>query len=228
MSKVFIISGGNRGLGNSLVNLILELSETVVISISRTKAESQNGESPKRFYFIKADLADGFDSSIFDEAKGLLFNTETIYFINNASVILPITKIGKLIESDISNSLKVNIDYPIKLVNFLMRNYSSKKLVFVNISSGVAHKPIACWSLYGACKASMFSFFKTLELENKDSDNIRVYNIDPGVLDTRMQLEIRNSDFPDKEHFYRLETENKLINTNVAAKDIFKQIGLVI
>ena len=74
-----------------------------------------------------------------------------------------------------------------------------------------------------ATKAGVKMFCDVFALSNQKN----VLNIDPGVMDTAMQQEIRKSsveEFPGVERFELLKQENKLKSPNQAAKEIIMQL----
>lgn len=225
IKRAIIVSGGNRGLGESIIDLAIQTNEALVISISRSISESQSEFN--NFHFIKHDLSNDFISFPFNEIEKILAEITEIYFINNASIILPINQIGEFKTQEISNSLKVNIEFPVNFINFLLSKYSERKLNCVNISSGVGNKPIESWALYSASKSYLINFFNTLKIETENNPNISVFCIDPGVLDTDMQKSIRSTSFPKQNYFKDLKNQNKLVSTYNAAIRIFTEINFL-
>ncbi|NRF39193.1 SDR family NAD(P)-dependent oxidoreductase [Pedobacter foliorum] len=224
MKKIFIITGANRGLGKAFVDLVLKDDDAMVISLSRSLHEEHLDIPNDRLVFIPVDLLKPFSSSIFDLIKENLDPTSIIYFLNNAGVILPINSIGSLDQVDISASIKVNVEYPVNLINMVLKNCTLNTLIIVNVTSGAAIKPIANWSLYGASKAFMRMFFSVLAEENIGNEKLKLFNIDPGTMDTEMQSSIRKNAFPRNEYFQSLKETNRLINPQDAALDILRQI----
>jgi benzil reductase ((S)-benzoin forming) len=225
MKKIIIITGANRGLGKALVDVALKDEKALIVSLSRSLHEEHKDISGAKLIFIKTDLSDSFSDSIFDIIGKHTQTDDTLYFFNNASIILPIDRIGSFKELDIETSIKVNIQYPVNLINSLLSQFPKNKTVLVNISSGAGNNPIPFWSLYGAAKAYMKLFFRVLEEENKENSTISLYSIDPGVLDTGMQADIRDNAFPNQDYFKSLKEDNKLIKPEDAALRIFNEIN---
>ena len=224
MNKIIIITGANRGLGKALVDLALKDENAQIISLSRSLHEQHEGISDAKLLFIKTDLSEPFSNSFFENIEKRIHPDTVLYFFNNASIILPIAKIGSFKDSEIATSIKVNLQFPVNLINSLMNQFPKNKTVLVNISSGAANNPIPFWSLYGASKAYMNLFFKVLAEENT-ANNFTFYTIDPGVLDTGMQEHIRESAFPKQDYFKSLKEDNKLIQPEDAALKIFNKIN---
>lgn len=225
MKKIIIITGGNRGLGKALIDVTLKDENTFIVSLSRSIHEEHKEICDSKMFFIKTDLADPFLDSIFEIVTEKLDAETSVYFFNNASVIFPIDKIGSFKEFDIETSIKVNVNYPVSFINSLLRLFPKNKKVLVNISSGAGNRPIPYWSLYGAAKAYLKLFFMVLEEENKVDPLLSLHSIDPGVLDTRMQEDIRESTFPNQDYFKSLKQDNKLIQPDDAALSILYKIN---
>lgn len=130
-------------------------------------------------------------------------------------------RVEKLNEDLIEKNISVNIKSPLLITSFLLLNFKNNKLVFVNISSGASVKPIANWSLYCSSKAFMKVFFKVTEKENNFH---KFYNIDPGVINTRMQKIIRKSNFPDVKKFKNLHVSGNLKSADDVALEIYNII----
>ena len=221
MKKVFIITGANRGLGKAFADLLIKNEDHFVISISRSVSDEQKFDTSANFYFIGADLADNNIGEKIAVLKDLIGNQD-ICFINNASVIEPITKIEYLNEDDMDKAISVNIKSTMLIMQYLISHFKNNKLSFVNISSGAADRAISNWSLYCSSKAFIKMFFNVAESEYEQH---RFFNIDPGVMDTNMQKSIRNSDFPDVSNFQILEKEGKLKSTKAVALEILNTIS---
>jgi benzil reductase ((S)-benzoin forming) len=222
MRKTVVITGANRGLGEAFVDVLVKDEDCFVISISRSLSKKQQAYSSKKFRFIKVDLADDNISEKITVLKDLI-SSEPVCFINNASIIEPIVKIEDLDEAAIDKTISVNIKSTMVIMNYLLKNFNTNPLTFVNISSGAANRAISNWSLYCSSKAFIQMFFNTAESEYKQH---RFFNLDPGVMDTNMQKSLRNSDFPDVENFKDLQKEGQLKSPIDVAKDILKTIHI--
>ena len=220
MEKVYIITGANRGLGEAFVDLLIKNEDYFIISISRSISDAQKSYSPKNFHFLKVDLADNDFGKRIAVLKNLIVG-EDICFINNASIIEPISKIAELPEEAIDRIIGVNIKSTMLITKYLLQHFNDNRLSFVNISSGAANRAIKNWSLYCSSKAFIKMFFQVAESEYEQHC---FFNIDPGVMDTDMQKSIRQSDFPDVLDFKNLEKEGKLKPASKVAFDILKNI----
>jgi len=218
--KTFIITGANRGLGEAFVDVLMKRKDCFVISISRSITEKQQNYSVENFYFLEADLTDNILDKKLNIIKKIVKGNE-ICFINNASIIEPILKIEDISIDALDQTILVNIKSTILISKYLLLHFNNLKLSFVNITSGAANRAISNWSLYCSSKAFIQMFFKVAESEYKQH---RFFNIDPGVMDTKMQRSIRESDFPDVLNFQNLKKEEKLKSPKDVALEIINTI----
>jgi benzil reductase ((S)-benzoin forming) len=82
--------------------------------------------------------------------------------------------------------------------------------VLINISSGAAARAYAGWSAYCASKAAVERFTECVQLEEA-STGLRAYAVQPGVIDTAMQEQIRASraeDFPALDKFLAIKRQS--------------------
>ena len=221
MKKVYIITGTNRGLGKAIVDLLIENGNNFIISISRSLSKEQLNYSKDHFYFLKVDLSNNSISERIKEINKLIAGND-ICFINNASIVDPISKIEDLDENAFDKIIKVNVRSAVLITKYILRNFNENKLSFVNISSGAASRAINNWSLYCGTKAFVKMFFEVAEKEYKQHS---FFNINPGVIDTDMQKNIRESDFPDVSDFQKLEKEGKLQSAKDVAKEILNTVS---
>jgi benzil reductase ((S)-benzoin forming) len=170
---------------------------------------------------VKVDLSNNSIADKLRDIKRLISGNE-ICFINNAGIVDPISKIEDLDNDAIDNIIAVNVKSAVLITKYILGNFNENKLSFVNISSGAANRAINNWSLYCSTKAFVKMFFNVAEKEYPEHS---FFNIDPGVIDTDMQKNIRDSDFPDVSDFQRLEKEGKLQSAKDVAKEIINTVS---
>jgi benzil reductase ((S)-benzoin forming) len=219
MRRSFIITGSSKGLGEALVSRLLSDKDIKVLAVSREVSDKHIGYSPSQFSHLKYDLYNNNLNPVFEFISNKVDSDELV-FINNASQILPINTIGNFNDEEIEKIIRLNVNTPIKIVNFLINRYSHKKLIFLNISSGAASLPICGWSLYCSTKSSIKTFFEVAE---KEYEQHTFFNIDPGVIDTGMQNAIRNSTFEKQQDFMKMKSSGSLQTPDEAALKIVKK-----
>ena len=183
-----IVSGGSRGLGQSIVSGLLDAGHHVA-TFSRSKTpfiESLSGH--ERFTYQSTDATDTqalveFVSN-FQSASGRIDA-----LINNAGVaydgVLALTS-----ESDISKMLDINLKASIVLAKECVRHMLGQNSGnIINISSLIAQRGFTGLSAYAATKAGMIGFTKSLARE-VGGRGIRVNAIAPGYLETDMSEEL--------------------------------------
>ncbi|MFN5417808.1 MAG: SDR family NAD(P)-dependent oxidoreductase [Flavobacteriia bacterium] len=201
------ITGVSRGLGFALAENFLNHGN-FVFGIGRT-----NSIENEKYNFIECDLS---DNNEVDSLQINLPENEEILLINNAGILGDVKRVSDQ-EVDFSQSLfQTNTISPIQLCRKFSRWCEEKncKLTIINISSGAGRRAIPSWANYCASKAALDLFSETFQLEEiEKGKETRIFSLAPGVIDTEMQINIRNtekSNFSSQESFELLKAENKL------------------
>jgi benzil reductase ((S)-benzoin forming) len=213
---VVYVTGASSGIGKAICEMFLT-KKVSVIGISRTQS-IEDLNYTHRF----VDLA------CIDEIKKFNFskhNGQNVVLINNAGLIKPIKPVGHLEDDNISTITTVNLLAPQILTNKFMKLYLNynQRYHILNISSGAGKHPIDAWATYCASKAGIDLFSETIKLEcsNRKLNNWHIHAFAPGVVDTQMQEDIRNSnpkDFRSHQNFIKLKKNNELIKPDLVAK----------
>ncbi len=214
-----IVTGGSRGLGEALVNAY-EAREWSTFELSRSGTGLNH---------MPLDLAD-FDASlgVLEQQLQSLAKTDwrRVVFVNNAGVLTPIGPVRSLQDGQIVRNLEVNLISGIRLMAAFVRAFENSRaaVTLVNISSGASSKGYAGWPLYCAAKAGLENFIRSLAAEQIGTVNpMTCLNIEPGVVDTEMQAEIREAGaelFPDVARFIELKKSGKLRSPESVARAI--------
>ncbi|MFI4938927.1 MAG: SDR family NAD(P)-dependent oxidoreductase [Burkholderiales bacterium] len=214
-----IVTGGSRGLGKALVDRYMA-GDWSVLEFSR---------SGTGLHHVPVDLADLSASfGVLNKQFQILAKTawEKVVFINNAGILAPIAPVHALTDAQIEQNIAVNLVSCIRIVSAFVRSFqdSECRVTITNISSGAALKGYAGWPLYCAAKAGMENYMLALAAEQNTSANpMTCINIEPGVIDTGMQEEIRQTDpanFPDVAHFIELKKSGHLRSPKAVAQAI--------
>ena len=231
MEKLVIITGVNKGLGNAFFNLFLKEESVTIVAISRNFNDEQKKTKNSRVVFIKKDLSKL--NNVEDELKlnaYYLSHFKEIIFINNAASINPIESIGNFDDESIVKAVQLNTIAPLLLTNNIIKNNSTKRVRIFNISSGAAKRPIIGWSIYCSTKSANEMFFETLKSQEENNKNIDVYNLDPGVMDTDMQKNIRSKTektMPNVEVFKAYHKTDQLKSAQEVALDIVSTYNIL-
>jgi len=223
--KHYFITGTSRGIGKSIAEVLLEDENNKVTGISRTSSVKH-----KNYSHIITNLGDLNDTeSIFFPS---IENADEIVLINNSGVISEILRTGKLKNTSIINDYNVNIVSPSILINNFIKKYQTytNKRTILNVSSGAAKHSIDAWGVYCASKSALDMFSENVQLEQSflpKEKQIKVYSVAPGVIDTQMQDQIRETspeDFSNVEKFITLKENNELASPKGTANLLLKII----
>jgi benzil reductase ((S)-benzoin forming) len=213
VQKIALITGTGKGIGKAIAKLLLEQSY-LVFGYSRS-----NNISHPNFTFLKIDLSNLDEVQKIEMPK---IDCNDVLLINNAATIGTIVPLNLKTENDIISEYKINILSPTILSRKFINSYNNAKKILINISSGAANKAIASWSTYCATKSALDMLTGVIAEENHK--NLTVFSVHPGVVDTNMQSEIRNSDpknFPLLSKFIDYYIQNELESTKIVAQKLF-------
>lgn len=219
-----IVTGGSKGLGKSIVESLLIKGDHVAC-ISRHTEKDTNSLRHYSFDFENTNGLIPLLDKIFQDFP--LDQYDQISLINNAGIVNPIAHADKLTEPDVLKNILINLYSPIALSAVFLNKLSlyKKKKIILNISSGVARRPKACWSVYSAAKSGLESFSVAVQKEFEGDELTKVYTFDPGVMDTDMQGDIRKvsaDDFPELDRFVGYKEKNELVHPKVIAEMVIK------
>jgi NAD(P)-dependent dehydrogenase (short-subunit alcohol dehydrogenase family) len=206
-ARRFLVTGVSQGLGHAIFEKLIAAGlDPIAIGRSFTQEQMQRYEA-RDCHLLTCDLTE--TAAIASLPLTLLEDAFGIVFIANAGMIAPIGMIGARPSEQVLASGSVNFLAPALLTDRLtaLARRTGAKLTIINISSGAARQPVAGWSAYCAAKAGISMFFACLAAENPAWE---IRDVDPGVLDTRMQAEIREASFPAIDDFRNLRREGRL------------------
>jgi len=233
--KVYIVTGATRGLGRALAEA-WTASDTLLVLVGRKGLpEVVNAIKAEGGFAtgINYDLTkpDGLEELMNNIFKLLSWEQlAAVALVNNAGVVEPVGFIGTLPDQEAIDHFHVNAMAPIILSNAFIKgskNFKGRRVI-VNISSGAGKRPIEGWGLYCASKAAVEMFTQCVLKEQSTEGGVDIFAIDPGVLDTKMQSEIRKkskSDFPGVERFIDLYKNGMLKEPKIVAAEIVQYIG---
>jgi benzil reductase ((S)-benzoin forming) len=227
---LMILTGASRGLGAAIAEQLVQRG-AALLTMSRNPDQSLDARaaeagSPLEQWAI--DLADGLSASNRLEAwLGSQQNSfSAVTLINNAALA---GKPGPIVDSDaaaLAAVVRVGLEAPMLLTRAFLRatrGWSVPRKV-LNISSGAGKKPLTGTAAYCAVKAGLDHFTRVVALDEALTKNgAKIVSLAPGVIDTDMQTELRESDpraFPDQPRFAAMKDQGQLTSANDAAAKV--------
>ena len=225
-----ILTGASRGLGAALAEQLVQRG-AALLTMSRQPDQSLDARaaeagSPLEQWAI--DLTDALSASHRLEAwLGSQQNSfSAVTLINNAALA---GKPGPIVDSDgasLAAVLRVGLEAPILLTRAFLRatrGWSVPRKV-LNISSGAGKTPLGGTAAYCAAKAGLDHFSRVVALDEAHGrSGAMIVSLAPGVIDTDMQIKLRESDpraFPAQPRFAAMKSEGQLSSADDAARKV--------
>ena len=231
---VVIVTGASRGLGAALVEALLS-TDRRVIGIARSPNEALEGIARDKDAWLDwylHDLADVAATDALARSIGadLPIDATSYALVNNAAMAEPVGSIASLDAAQVLMAANVNLTSTMVFTaRFLEATapFDGERRV-LNISSGLARRPMDGTSAYCVTKAGLDMFTRCINAEPDDPARARrkakAVALAPGVIDTDMQVFMRGQDasvFPEGRFFKAMKEEGKL----VSAADVGKKIA---
>lgn len=199
--KTALITGCNRGIGKAILELFASEGANI-IACTRTQSNDfqafcKNLENRFKIsiYHYFFDLSD--EDSI--KSSFSLISKEQKKFhilVNNAGIAI-FPGLMKVTSEDLHNVFRVNYFAPVLMVKYaLLPLMKSGNGIILNIASVAGLDPQPGNVAYGASKAALINFSKTISQELAQA-KIRVNCIAPGLIDTDMNINIVSENAKD-------------------------------
>jgi 3-oxoacyl-[acyl-carrier protein] reductase len=219
--KVAIITGAGRGLGRSVA--LLFASEGAKVAVASRSAEEVLHVVEELRSLRREALPIPADVSEEDQVREMVARTLDAYgtidiLVNNAGARGPIGPIQDISLADWERTLTVNLTSAFLTSKAVIPAMTAKKSgKIINVATTITPRPNL--TAYMVAKAGLIHFTKQLSRELK-AYNIQANVIHPGVMDTRMQEEIRaaGTEAIGTDMFERLKEEGILESPSEPAK----------
>lgn len=225
MSKqLSIITGASRGLGLALATQALARGDQV-LALSRQPVPLAVPTGSKLEHW-PLDLSDAAPAAarLRDWLGGQPHDAfASVTLFNNAGVISDLAPLSQSDSADLARALRVGLEAPMLLTAAFLQATeewaATRKVVFV--SSGAGRRAMAGSASYCAAKAGLDHLARVLALEEAaKAHGARVVSLAPGVIDTAMQMQLRNANparFTAQSRFMELHTQGQLDSPAQAA-----------
>lgn len=186
MKKLIIVTGATKGLGFSISERLLKDGYRVV-GISRRKRESFQkllNRYGEQLFFEPFDFFE--TEKIHELVKKITKDHGPVYGLVNNAAVGHDGVLATMHESQIRELLKVNVESPILLAKYVSRSMLRQMQGrILNITSIISRTGFNGLSVYGATKAALSGFTKSLAREVGKA-NITVNAVAPGFMHTDM------------------------------------------
>ncbi len=210
-----IVTGASHGIGQAISKTVLSLGYEVygfgrhfeAQKYSRDNSEdltrSDAQASPSHFHPVEGDLLD--TDWLTEEVKKIMkAEPEIRVLVNNAGCAWYGLH-EELNAKEISAMVRTNLELPMVLTQMLLRRLKASQGYVINIASVTANEAAPRGAAYGATKAGLLSFSRSLFAENRKYD-LKVSCILPDLTDTDLY---RNADFkPSEDPGYSLDPQD--------------------
>lgn len=210
---MFVVTGGGRGIGRSLAQALSARRQSVLI-VGRNLADLlETARFSPLIQLVCADVTT-------HEGRGLVQTAlqaipQLTGLIHNAGVLTPIVPITQMDEASWRHVMATNVDAPLFLSQLLHDQLKVGRVL--HIGSGAAHFPVSGWVAYCVSKAALSMLTRCWQLECPE---MAVASVMPGIVDTAMQAEIRESSHMEKgklDFFKRLYSSHQLVSAETVA-----------
>jgi NAD(P)-dependent dehydrogenase (short-subunit alcohol dehydrogenase family) len=186
--RVAVVTGASRGLGLALTRALVGEGWLVIgdaRSASELTAATRDLGGPGRVVAVPGDVSDPEHrqrlADLAAESGGLRL------LVNNASLLGPSPQpnLADYPLDTLRQVFEVNSLAPLGLIQLLLP-FMAVDGVVINITSDAGVEGYAGWGGYGSSKAALEQMSRVLAAEQPQ---LRVYWVDPGDMNTRMQQE---------------------------------------
>ena len=209
-----IVTGHSRGLGAAIANELLA-RDIAVLGLARRPHPDLAAAYPQLLREVAIDLADAAALARWLDSGALrawLADADAALLVNNAGMIGPVGTLSAQDSAGIARAVALNVGAPLVLAAaFALAGAALPDRRIVHLSSGAARRAIAGWSVYCATKAALDHHARSVAADAEPG--LRICSLAPGVIDTDMQAEVRDStpeSFPLHAQFVEMKRSGAL------------------
>ncbi|GAB3537094.1 (S)-benzoin forming benzil reductase [Pontibacter brevis] len=221
--NIYILTGASKGIGKAVAEELLKDNNNRVVGVSRSNSIKHENYRHQPLDFSDIEAVEHNLQKLFLPYEG----AQKLVLINNAGVLGDIGYVGENMQNEMFQFVfDVNVVVPAMLMNTFLQVYNQypAQKVVVNVSSGAGKYPIDGWASYCASKAAIDMLSQTVQLEqDKRGTGVKVFSLSPGVVDTGMQGQIRESDasrFSTVEKFRDYKAKGELASPEEVGRKI--------
>jgi len=198
--RIALVTGAARGIGAATAVALARRNITPVLAVRDAAAAEPVADAVRQLgVACRIETCDVADYGTVSAAIGRLLadSGRLDIVVNNAGQIDPIGHLGDTDPAEWAHAIAVNLTGAYNVVHAsLPALLVSPAATILNVSSGAAHGAREGWSAYCSAKAGLFMMTRSLHEEYAER-NIAAFGLQPGVVDTGMQVRIRASGMND-------------------------------
>lgn len=189
-APVAIVTGGSRGIGKAIVEILCERGHRVLFTYMAREGDAAaversvraaGGEAKK----LRADASDPSSATVVIRAALEAFGQVDV-LVNNAGTHLPGVTVADTPASEWNRVLAVNLSGPFHMIQAALPHMRAQKRgCIVNLSSNVTNRMPAQNCVYTVSKAGLEAMTRILSKE-EGRNGIRVNAVGPGPIRTDM------------------------------------------
>ena len=203
--KKALITGASSGIGLAVAKELVAMN-IAVIGISRDFSKTEF--SDERFEKIECDIS---NLSAFEQLLEKIEKTHEVDMLINNAGLAYFAPHEELSLKKTDEIVKVNLTAPMLACKVFLRSLKEKKGLIINISSLTAKSPSPFAAAYGAAKAGISAFSKSI-FEESRKHGLKVTVIHPDIVKSRFYRNAFFSESDDPEAFIECETIAKAVS----------------
>ncbi|MFP4634719.1 MAG: SDR family NAD(P)-dependent oxidoreductase [Nitriliruptoraceae bacterium] len=221
MDNLVIVTGGSSGLGRAVLAAAPTGSHRIDVSRSGPPEEADD--------HVRADLSDPAAWSGLGATLAAMIAEhpwQRICVVHAAGTLEPIGFAGEVDGAAYTRNVLLNCAAGQVIGHLVLAAVQGLAIPrdLVLISSGAARTAYPGWSAYGAGKAAIDQWVRSVGAEQAQRGGARVLSVAPGVVATAMQAAIRAADptdFPNVGRFHELYESGQLVEPADAASALW-------
>ena len=187
MKKTAIVTGASSGIGRAICKELLSM-DYEVYGIGRDFPDDGSLSGKSAFHEVVLDL---LDTPLLEKTVREIVKGTTPDLLVNCAGVGYYGLHEELKAKDISEMIRTNLEVPLLLTNLLLRKLKESHGTILNIASVTALQNNPHGAAYGATKAGLLSFSRSLYDEARKY-GVKVTTILPDMTDTNLY---RHADF---------------------------------
>ncbi len=230
--QVAIVTGASRGLGTGIAERLVRAGAAVVITARSEDLLAAEADRLRGLggtvLALPADVSDPEQiQAVVNQAIDTHHRIDIL--VNNAGIIWPVEEVSEVDPDEWVYNIHVNLIAPFHgISSVLPAMIAQGNGRIVNVSSGLASRPMAGLSAYGTAKAGLDQMTRVMALEVAKA-GVMINSLHPGVVDTDMQGDLRSVDTSDSTldltMFHDFHENRQLLSPYAAARLVYWLVG---